>query len=522
MSAIQQMFLPFNNILVRKFLNWKQGDEEDTWRNKALEVLVKKLKRGPDEQYSKLQLVLQQKSEDTPCITLNKSQDGRLQVSHRKMLPHVMYCRIFRWPDLQNQNELRSVPNCLHPAQQNRDRGGRERGRESNMICVNPYHYSRVDHSIYPPVVTPRNTEFASASPPPLSPTEANYLQQPQQSPYHFNNPSALQLTPVPQPAHHQNYQLQSLHQQENPNEPFNYFRNQNQIQNNQQQYSQSYYGGQSPLSESNWYGSPHSTVTQSGEPIINLAESPRVMTQFDSPPPGYTSRDQQPILAIQMETDNESQHTNTTLNGSEESSEHWCRITYAELNQKIGEPFKGSSPKVIVDGYTNPSVHNRRFSLGVLSNINRNSTIEMTRRAIRKGVCLENNGSQIYVENLSDSSIFFHSKNHNVENQLNQHSVVKIEPEGRHKLFDQKVFENLVQECLRVQDGKNYERLFSLTEHCIVKMSFVKGWGSIYQRQDVTSTPCWIEIHLLKPYALIDQYLQQVGPPSYQITSTS
>lgn len=516
MSSLQH-YNPFNNTLVRRFLNWKQGDEEDTWRNKAVDALVKKLKRQPNEQYSNLQLVLNQKNENTPCITLSRSQDGRLQVSHRKMLPHVMYCRIFRWPDLQSQHELRSVPTCQYPAQR----------REANKICVNPYHYNRVDHSLWPPVVTPRSNEFASASPPPqspLSPGVANYLpQQPNLSPYFNSNPPALHLTPVPQPAHHQTYQSQSFHQQENPNsDPLNYIRNQHQVQNNQPHSSLNYYGGQSPLSESNWYGSPPNSVGgQTGEPMISLANSPRTITQFDSPPPGYTSRDQQPISLIPMDTDNESQQTNTTLNGSEEGPEHWCRITYAELNQKIGEPFKGSSPKVIVDGFTDPQ-HNRRFSLGVLSNINRNSTIEMTRRAIRKGVCLENNDAQIHVKNLSESSIFFHSKNCNVENQLNQHAVIKIEPQGRQKIFDQKVFENLVREAIKSQDGRSYERLFSLTEHCIIKMSFVKGWGSIYLRQDVTSTPCWIEIHLLKPYALIDQYLQQVGPPSCQITSTS
>lgn len=419
MSSLQQMF-PFNNTLVRRFLNWKQGDEEDTWRNKAVEALIKKLKRQPNEQYSNLQLVLNRKTEDTPCITLNRSQDGRLQVSHRKMLPHVMYCRIFRWPDLQSQHELRSVPICQYPA-------GR---REVNKICVNPYHYARVDHSLYPPVVTPRSTEFADASPPPQSPQ-----------------------TPQMWPAR----------------------------------------------------------STQSFE--------------SQTPPPRYSGHDPNQALALMpmdIKFTDESQQTYSTFNGSDEGQEHWCRITYAELNQKIGEPFKGSSAQVIVDGFTNPSIHNRRFSLGVLSNINRNSTIEMTRRAIRRGICLENYDNQIYVKNLSESSIFFHSKNCNVENQLNQHAVIKIEPQGVQKIFDQKVFENLVQEAIRSQDGKTFERLFSLTEHCIIKMSFVKGWGSIYQRQDVTSTPCWIEIHLLKPYALIDQFLQQSGPPSSHITSTS
>lgn len=88
--------IPFNNTLIKKFLNWKQSDEEDNWRNKALETLVKKLKKNDPEEYKTLELVLSRKSEDTPCIALSRSQDGRLQVSHRKMLPQVMYCRIFR------------------------------------------------------------------------------------------------------------------------------------------------------------------------------------------------------------------------------------------------------------------------------------------------------------------------------------------------------------------------------------------------------------------------------------------
>lgn len=439
MSSLHQIF-PFNNQLVKRFLNWKQGDEEDNWRNKAIEALIKKLKRQPNDQYTTLQLVLDRKSEQTPCITLSRSQDGRLQVSHRKMLPHVMYCRIFRWPDLQSQHELRSLPTCSYPA-----------GRRESRICVNPYHYSRVEHSIYPPVVTARSSEFTAS--PPVSPSCSHTTQ-------------GTYFTPVPQPAHHQD-----------PNDQFGC---------HQQQLG--YYN--QPLSEPSWY---------SGEAPTPMPESPL------------------PPYSMLMNTTDDANPASP-----DEGHEIWCKITYFELGNRVGEPFRGSSPKVIVDGFTEPSSHNRRFSLGLLSNINRNSTIEQTRCAIRRGVCLENQDSQIYVTNLSDASIFFQSKNINVENQLNQHAVIKIEPQRREKIFDQKVFADLVQEAIRSQDGKSYERLFSLTEHCMIKMSFVKGWGSIYLRQDVTSTPCWIEIHLLKPYAVIDQYLSQVGPPSYQVTSTS
>lgn len=45
----------------------------------------------------------------------------------------VIYCRLWRWPDLSNQNELKPVDYCPNAFHYSRD-----------DICINPFHYERV------------------------------------------------------------------------------------------------------------------------------------------------------------------------------------------------------------------------------------------------------------------------------------------------------------------------------------------------------------------------------------------
>ena len=64
----------------------------------------------------------------------------------------------------------------------------------------------------------------------------------------------------------------------------------------------------------------------------------------------------------------------------------HWCSIAYFEQNTRVGEVFHSKHSSVHIDGFTNPGAENNRFCLGQLSNVNRSSVTENTRRHIGHG----------------------------------------------------------------------------------------------------------------------------------------
>uniref|UniRef100_A0A8D1HQW2 Mothers against decapentaplegic homolog n=1 Tax=Sus scrofa TaxID=9823 RepID=A0A8D1HQW2_PIG len=414
--------LPFTPPVVKRLLGWKksaggsggagggeQNGQEEKWCEKAVKSLVKKLKKTG--RLDELEKAITTQNCNTKCVTIPRSLDGRLQVSHRKGLPHVIYCRLWRWPDLHSHHELKAIENCEYAFNLKKDE-----------VCVNPYHYQRVETPVLPPVLVPRHTEILTELPPLDDYTHS--------IPENTNFPAGI-------------------------------------------------------------------------EPQSNYIP--------ETPPPGYISEDGETSdqqLNQSMDTDLQ------PVTYSEPA--FWCSIAYYELNQRVGETFHASQPSLTVDGFTDPS-NSERFCLGLLSNVNRNATVEMTRRHIGRGVRLYYIGGEVFAECLSDSAIFVQSPNCNQRYGWHPATVCKIPP-GTDTTINIPLYNFFKFIFLLFSTIAVYQ----LTRMCTIRMSFVKGWGAEYRRQTVTSTPCWIELHLNGPLQWLDKVLTQMGSPSVRCSSMS
>ncbi|KAK3096007.1 hypothetical protein FSP39_021890 [Pinctada imbricata] len=221
---------------------------------------------------------------------------------------------------------------------------------------------------------------------------------------------------------------------------------------------------------------------------------------------------------------------------------EFWCTITYFELDQQVGETFKVpySYTTVTVDGYTDPSSLDR-FCLGQLSNVHRTDTSEKARLHIGKGVQLDYRGEgDVWIRCVSDHSVFVQSYYLDREAGRSPGDAVhKIYPSAYIKVFDiRQCHRQMQQQAATAQAAAAAQAaavagnvpgpasvggiapavglsaaagigVDDLRRLCILRLSFVKGWGPDYPRHSIKETPCWIEVQLHRPLQLLDEVLQ-------------
>ncbi|PWA15777.1 hypothetical protein CCH79_00008955 [Gambusia affinis] len=455
--------------IVHSLMCHRQGGESETFAKRAIESLVKKLKEKKDELDSLITAITTNGAHPSKCVTIQRTLDGRLQVAGRKGFPHVIYARLWRWPDL-HKNELKHVKYCQFAFD-----------LKCDSVCVNPYHYERV----VSPGIDLSGLTLTSSGP------SSSLIVKDE---YDFDGPPTL-------PAVDGGHSLQTI--QHPPS------------------------GSRPPQAE------PYPTPVLLPPAEASTAVSAQAFPVIPAGSGSKAAANHSPWSAWKCASSNWSRnsgfppsiphHTNGHLQhhppmphpthywpvhnelafqppiSNHPAPDYWCSIAYFEMDVQVGETFKvpSSCPVVTVDGYVDPSGGDR-FCLGQLSNVHRTEAIERARLHIGKGVQLECKGEgDVWVRCLSDHAVFVQSYYLDREaGRAPGDAVHKIYPSAYIKVFDLR---------LSAAAGIGVDDLRRL---CILRMSFVKGWGPDYPRQSIKETPCWIEIHLHRALQLLDEVL--------------
>ncbi|CAF0751958.1 unnamed protein product [Rotaria sordida] len=474
------------NGIVANLLCHRQrtNGESETFSKRAIESLVKKLKDKKDELDALVTAVTSGGQIPTKCVTIQRTLDGRLQVAGRKGFPHVIYARIWRWPDL-HKNELKHLKICPLAFD-----------LKQEYVCVNPYHYERV--------VSP-GIDLAGM---PLVPR--------------------FQLLGHGDPSSSNDRDIYSTA------DGYRFLKDYRDDQNSPQPLGAIQH--QTPDTTS---PSPPHLYNTNGTAVTNTNGFPPAMIPQDAPVPLWAQPS--PAAASLWQP-----HPLVPTNGLSvppiqplalisNFGEYWCSIAYYERDIQVGETFKvpDTFKEVTIDGGMDMATVGDRFCLGPLSNVHRTEASEKARLYIGKGIRVEcRNEGDVWIRCNSEQAVFLQSYYLDREaGRAPGDAVHKIYPQACIKVFDlHQCFTQMDQRVkialhARIQQQTHGQTMSlptnlsvdELRRLCVLRLSFVKGWGPDYPRQSIKETPCWIEIQIHRALQLLDDLFNSM---SHQLTS--
>lgn len=168
----------------------------------------------------------------------------------------------------------------------------------------------------------------------------------------------------------------------------------------------------------------------------------------------------------------------------------HWCTIAYWEHGCRVGRQIQVYDSSINI---FKQLPHQNGMCLDILYSEypDVDETVKRTREKIGCGIVLSIDGDAVWVYNRSESAIFANSPTLEHVNTRTS-TVVKVLPGHSLKVFD---FEKSA--TMGRLDKADYVN--GPYDPNSARISFMKGWGSCYTRQFITSCPCWLEILLAR-----------------------
>ncbi|XP_034484642.1 mothers against decapentaplegic homolog 6 [Drosophila innubila] len=178
------------------------------------------------------------------------------------------------------------------------------------------------------------------------------------------------------------------------------------------------------------------------------------------------------------------------TTDGKDRSacSKVWCQIAYWELSQRVGEFFhaKKLAVNIHADGPIDSSGVCESMCLRDLGGKRPpTDAVQNTRQKVGLGVTLSLECGDVWIYNRSNVPIFVDSPT--LAERLDR--VCKVMPG-----YCLKAFETHRAQWLACKQSQHNQ--LGPIDRFSMKISFAKGWGNTYRRQDVMGCPCWLEVH--------------------------